>query len=198
MKKLILTIFSLALVMTGCAYNQQITLPIPKKNLNTQAKIIINDERNIKDKETILNAMGEPCFRSYGDSFIKPSKITFLEEYLENTLMSESNIDITITKLETTEHCELSHKRGQNAAVEGALIGATGNSLIVSNMPKGERDYFELNIQGTINSHPFTYKRYFDFSDISYWNFPSDSEEYQRRILECFSGFSNDLQLLIK
>ena len=195
-RRIILASITLISIL-GCASNQKIQLQTLPKKSQTESMVIINDLRQPNEKE--MTTKGSPCSRSYGDSFIVPSKLDYLHDLIEQRLAPSIKLDIDISSFQTIERCELSVKQSQqdivaNSGVAGILVGS---AMGVPTETVTAGNDFTLQIDGNANKRPFRFSQTFSYADIKFTNFPSESPVYQERVQKCFDAFIKKLQQVI-
>ncbi len=175
----------LAVLISGCAFNQSIALVSDGDIINNR-NIHITDARLEKSKKTRFNADDEKCSRWYGDDFILPNKISYLAHSL-SSIQSNSNINVVIYKYETIEYCMDTTNRVKAIATAAALAAVVGGVHYYKIPGPVGGDFFRLHISGLANNKPFNFSGDFVYSDISFTNFPSESQEYRERVKKLFT-----------
>jgi len=115
---------------------------------------------------------------------------------------SEAPIRRSVIQSDTVEHCAGSTKKAKRDAMSGGLAGALGGALgaaiasswSAGSLPSAVHDKFELQVVGSANGLPFRFQEAFDYSDISFSGFPSESAVYRRRIERLFYALVDRLK----
>ncbi len=188
-----------AALASGCAHNaydQSVNLLRKDERLSQPARITISDLRSAAEKQSRLEStMGSAsiCARLYGDHYILPSKPDYLAHRLASVSPENQTLDISLKKFETTEFCEATATRIRGAAV-GAIASAVNHvPSVVSQAAPQNGDIFVVRIAGTVNGHDFDVTSAFDYSDVSYWSFPSESAVYRQRITDAITQLAREI-----
>lgn len=180
-----------AAATTGCAFRQSVRLDLDPIGEDLVSRIIIEDARDAEARSTRLEGEFGHCARIYGDRFIEPSKLVFLRTLLAERLTPSFQLVVRLERFDTIEHCN----RSQRTAVRGAVSGALRGVWFPEDKEGG--DDFELRIEGAANGVPFRFSRRFEYNDIGFLNFPSESPEYRRRIGDLFAAFAVELKKVV-
>ncbi len=164
-------------VAAGCALQQKVTLPEPSA-ASPSAGVVVQmvDARDSSQKATHLSAHPH-CIRSYGDDFIAPSKIVYLSRVIESRAAPHSHVNVVVERFETLEYCDTTASKIVPPSVIKDLLDSMASSEHLS-----AGNIFVLRVAGKINGTPFDVSKGFDYGDVKFFNFPSESPEYQRRI----------------
>jgi hypothetical protein len=182
-----LQVFLLLLVFSGCAYNQSVNILGEQESLVASNNIEIIDYRPESEKSTKIDtSIKDAPARRYGDSFIEPNKLDYLHHVLSSKLDSSKKIMVTLTRFDTIEYLpgsiEQNKKLMKNpAAVFGGAIGALIASISTVK-EENQGDNLVMILGGTVNGQKFTIYKLFNYSDLSYVNFPSENPEYAHRL----------------
>lgn len=174
------------LILVGCAYNQSIDLA-QGSALQSPASITFDDRRSEPDRKTRINP-DEGCARWYGDTFIAPSKQALLRHLLATRASAESALAVVLERFDTVEYCGQSAARVAALAQAAAAAAVTGSTAYydVPTIPGG--DVFVLRVAGSINGKPFDISKGFNYGDVTFSNFPSESPIYRQRVSEVFNA----------
>lgn len=183
MNKILISLFLICL-LNGCAYYQSILL-LEDNELHIDKNISVSDGRKEESKKTRLNPYGEQCSRWYGDQYISPNKISYLEHTLSKEAPNQA-IELEIIKFDTVEYCLDTAKKVAAIATASALAAAVGGIYYYRIPGNTGGDFFRLSISGFVNKKPFEFTGDFSYSDLSYTNFPSESSEYRERVKDLF------------
>lgn len=171
--------------ISGCAYNQEITLVDVGVPLAHNNRVTIIDERDAGRKSTRLMVDGQ-CSRWYGDGFIRPSKLAYLEYATGKAYTGSDPIAVTVTKYDTIEYCLDTAKRMTVQSQAIALAATTGNTQYYTLPGFTGGDFFRLQLSGQVNGKPFEFVGDFVYSDLAFRNFPSENQTYRARVAALF------------
>lgn len=196
MKKnyVLILIILVSSALSGCAYNEKITLNTKLENKRSIANIQLVDTRDDGERKTRLTAR-PTCIRDYGDSFIAPSKMEYLSTLLSNHISSREPLKITINTFKTLEHCD----KSVDSVIRSAFAGL--GYIVISpekTYPENTGNYFELKISGEVNNSSFNFHQAFDYNDLRFLNFPSENIEYSTRASALLDNFVEYLNKLIE
>jgi hypothetical protein len=181
--------------VSGCASQQRIALQYPKaESLSGGALLAVVDLRTRQERG--FHGGGSPhCYRSYGDDFFAPPKLTYLQHVVETRVPANTKVQLTVSRFETLEYCDGTVARTRPLGIAAVTAEVTGGKVVlpadVPNAIKG--DTFILRISGTINSKPFDISEQFDYDDIAFTSFPSENPEYRMRIQHALDEAVNQL-----
>jgi len=104
-------------------------------------------------------------------------KITYLRQVIESRAPPRAHLNVVIERFETLEYCDETAQKLVPASVIKDLLDSMAST---ENLSAG--NIFVLRVAGKINGTPFDVSKGFDYHDVKYLSFPSESPEYQRRI----------------
>lgn len=166
-----------SVLAVGCVFQQKVTLPEPSAAAPSAGVVVqVVDVRDSSQKATHLSTHPH-CIRSYGDDFIAPSKIDYLKRVIESRAAPQSHMNVVIERFETLEYCDATASKIVPPSVIKDLLDYMASSEHLS-----AGNIFVLRVAGKINGTPFDVSKGFEYNDVKYLNFPSESPEYQRRI----------------
>lgn len=101
---------------------------------------------------------GSPhCYRSYGDNFFAPPKLTYVQHVVETRAPADAKLLLTVSRFETLEYCDGTVIRTQPLGLAAVTAGVTGGKVVIPvDVPQDIKgDTFILRLSGSINSKPF-------------------------------------------
>ena len=167
--------------MAGCATHTHVALEYPKPAAwNGGVTVSIIDQRGRRE-HGFDTGQDAHCSRLYGDNFLIPPKITYLQHALEAEAPAGASIRLTLSHFETIEYCDATNARGLTAVV----AGVTGGKVVLPDAPKDmQGDWFKLHISGTVNGKSFDISEQFDENDMPFNanGFKANTPEFQKRL----------------